>query len=442
MMKIGIISLGCPRNLVDSEVMMGLLKERGHSVVDEIGKSDVAIVNTCAFIKDATDESLDTIFSLIDLKNKKKIRHIVVAGCLIQRYKKELKKELKEIDGFIGTGDLMNIDSIIGGIEGKNRPFIVSEKPEFVYDSECKRDLIAPRHSVYVKIQEGCGNRCSYCVIPDIRGSLRSRPIEDILKEIKSLSRGNNISEINIIGQDTTFYGQDLYKKRRTAELLRSIAELRKARWIRLLYTHPAHYTEELIEAIRGLDSVCKYIDLPIQHISDKLLKKMNRATTSASIRSLIEDLRERIPRLAIRSTVMVGFPGETDSDFKKLLRFVEETRFERLGTFIYSDEEGSRSFGFRKKVPDKVKKARLDEVMRLQQDISLDHNKSFLNEKIEVLIDEEDRKSGNYIGRTEFDAPSVDGQVFVKGRGLKAGDFVNVFINDTMEYDLVGEAA
>ncbi len=441
MTKIGIISLGCPRNLVDSEVMMGLLKEKGYRLVEDIGRSDVAIVNTCAFIEDAKRESIDTIFELIELKKIKRIRHIVVAGCLVQRYKEGLDGEFKEIDGFIGTGDLVRIDSLIGDILAKKRSSIISEKPEYLYDHETPRDFITPPHYAYVKVQEGCANRCSFCVIPQIRGDLRSRPIESILKEVDELSRKRKISELNIVGQDTTHYGYELYGRSRLAELLKSIARRRRIGWIRLLYTHPAHYTDELIKTIRDEGSICKYLDLPIQHISDRILKRMKRNTTAYSICSLIEKLRDNIPNLAIRTTVLVGFPGETDADFNKLLQFMKDTRFERLGAFTYSNEEGSRSFYYEDQIPEDLKRERLKEIMELQQKISQDYNSSFLNRTIDVLIDEKQKNGNTYIGRTQFDAPSVDGEVFVKGRSLKPGDFVKAKITDTLEYDLVGEA-
>lgn len=441
-MKVGMISLGCPRNLVDSELILGLLKDKGYTIVSEIARSDIAIVNTCAFIKDATDESLETILSLIALKEKKRIKHIIVAGCLPQRYKKDLRKELKEVDGFIGTSDLMRIDTVIDKVLTKHKGYAVSKVPKLVYSDSHKRDLISPRHSIYIKIQEGCANNCSYCVIPIIRGGLRSRPIDSILKEIKGLSGKKGISELNIIGQDTTLYGYDLYKEKKIPDLLRKIASLNTSKWIRLLYTHPAHYTDDLIAAIRDTDAVCKYVDLPVQHISDKILRKMKRSTSSDSIRLLIGKLRKEIPNMAIRSTVMVGFPGETDSDFKKLLNFIKEVRFERLGAFIYSNEEGSSSYKFKDQITDRVKGERLQAVMELQKEISREYNESFINKRLEVMIDEKNPdEDAGYIGRTEFDAPSVDGQVFVRGGNFAPGDFVNVKIVDTLEYDLVGVA-
>jgi len=440
MRKVGIISLGCPRNLVDSEVMMGLLKSKGYELVDNIADSDIAIVNTCAFIEDAKIESINTIFDLAGLKKKKRIKYIIAAGCLAQRYKDRLKRELKEVDGFVGTGDIESIDKVISDIS--KRPLLVSKTPEFIYNHTDPRDLITPPHYVYIKIQEGCNNRCSYCVIPQLRGRLRSRPIESILKEIKSLSRNNNISELILIGQDTTSYGCDLYKRKRLPELLRRIARMNKTKWVRLLYTHPAHYSRELIKTIKDEENVCKYLDLPIQHISDRILKRMNRNTVSSSIKDLIGKIRKYIPGAAIRTTVLVGFPGETDADFMKLLDFMKEARFERLGAFTYSNEEGSRSFNYEHQIPEKIKKERLDEVMKLQREISEDCNRSFLNKTLDVLIDEKDAQDSNlFIGRTQFDAPSVDGQVFVRAKNIKTGRFVKVKITDTLKYDLVGQS-
>lgn len=435
---------------MDSEVMMGALREKGYEIVSDITASDIAIANTCAFIEDAKVESIDTIFSLVNLKKKNKIKGIIVAGCLPQRYKAKLKKELKEVDGFIGTGDLERIDDIIKDIlsakrspRKRRRPHIVSKKPTFLYNHLSPRHLITPAHYAYIKIQEGCSNRCSYCVIPDLRGALRSRHIDSVLEEARRLIATGGISELNIVGQDTTYYGYDLYKKPRIAELLRAVARLDTSKWVRLLYTHPAHYTDELIETVRDEENICKYLDMPVQHISDRVLKKMKRNTTASSMRSLIQRIRKDIPGVAIRTTVLVGFPGETEEDFKELLGFIEEIRFERLGAFIYSNEEGSPSFRYKKQVPEKIRSQRFDAVMSLQQKLSERYNSSLINKKIKVLIDEQDEKNKDlYIGRTQYDAPSVDGEVFVKSSGLKPGDFVEVNITDTMEYDLVGEIA
>ncbi len=442
MSKVAIISLGCPRNLVDSEVMLGCLKEKGYDITGITDGPDVAIVNTCSFIREAADESIDTILGVIELKRKKKIKRVVVAGCLAQRYKEKLRDELGEVDGFVGTGDVIEIDAVVSGVLKKRKISRIAAKPDFVHDHTHKREIISPPHSVYLKIQEGCANDCSYCVIPGIRGGLRSRPMESILKELEHLTDDHPAAEINVIGQDTTSYGVDLYREPRIAVLLKRIADMGKARWIRLLYTHPAHYTDELVSTIADTPSICRYIDLPIQHISGRVLRRMNRGVTPASILSLIKKLRGAISGLAIRSTVIVGFPGETEDDFNELLDFLSEIKFERLGAFRYSNEEGAASFGFPGQIPDEVKDERLDRVMSLQRAISAEKNRELLGRALDVLIDEanpEDERS--YLGRTEYDAPSVDGQVYVSGWDLRSGDMVRVKITDTLEYDLVGEA-
>ncbi len=439
------ISLGCPRNLVDSEIMLGLLKKDGFRITEAISDCDAAIINTCSFIEDAKRESLDLIFQLVELKKEKKIRSIIVAGCLPQRYFKELKKELKEIDAFVGTSDFTKIPGIVRKTLNKDKVSEVSVTPSFLADHTLPRDLITPRHFIYLKVAEGCANNCSYCVIPKIRGTLRSRPIESLLSEAKQLSKRHRISEINLIGQDITFYGADLYGEPRLAEFLRRLLKLKLAKWHRLLYTNPEHYTNDLINIVKNESAVCKYLDLPLQHISDKVLKSMNRKITRKEIMNLIGRLRSRIPGLALRTTFIVGFPGETDNDFRELCDFIREIRFERLGIFEYSREEGTAAYQFKNQIPEKIKKERFDVIMKLQQEISKKINATYIGKELEVLIDETKHRKPNtvnhYIGRTEYDAPEVDGNCFVRSKRLhKAGDFVKVKVVDTMEYDLVGE--
>lgn len=439
------ISLGCPRNLVDSEIMLGLLKKNGFKITEDFSDCDAAIVNTCSFIEDAKKESLDLIFQLIALKKEKKIKSVIVAGCLPQRYHKELKEELKEIDAFVGTSDFTKIPQIVRKTLNKDRVSEVSATPSFLADHTLPRDLITPRHFIYLKVAEGCANNCSYCVIPKIRGPLRSRPIESLLSEAKQLSKKHRISEINLIGQDITLYGADLYGRPRLDELLRRLLKLKLAKWHRLLYTHPEHYTEDLINIVKDEPAVCKYLDLPLQHINDRILSSMNRKITKKEIVELIGRLKKRIPGLAIRTTFIVGFPGETDAEFRELCDFIKETRFERLGIFEYSSEEGTPAYQFKNQIPEKLKRERFDTIMKLQQEISAKVNAKFIGKELTVLIDElENRLTGkpyNYTGRTEYDAPEVDGSCFVRSKRLhKPGDFVKVKIIDTMEYDLVGE--
>jgi len=432
---VGLISLGCPRNLIDSEIMLALLKKNGFKVTEDFSKCDAAVVNTCSFIKDAKEESIDLILRLVELKKQGKLKAIIVAGCLPQRYPSELKKEIKEIDGFLGTSDFVKAPQVVKKILNGRKISAISKTPSFLADHTYPRDLITPRHFIYLKVAEGCNNNCSYCVIPKIRGALRSRRINSLLEEAKKISKIHKISEINLIGQDTTLYGTDLYGAPKLSELIRQLAGLRIARWIRILYTHPEHYTGELIGVIRDEPSVCKYVDLPLQHINDRVLKSMRRKTDKKGIINLINRLRKDIPGLAIRTTFIVGFPGETDKEFRELADFIKEARFERLGVFEYSREETTPAYNFKGQVSDKVKKERFDTIMKLQQEVSEKVNAGFMGRELTVLIDEKN------IGRTEYDAPEVDGNCFVRSKKQhRAGDFVRVKVVDTLEYDLVGE--
>ncbi len=440
-MKIGLVSLGCPRNLVDSEIIVGSLKSRGHRIVD-IEKADAAIVNTCSFIESARAESVDVILQAERLKAEGKVKFLIVAGCLAQRHYRDMTGELKSVDAFVGTSDFHRMPEIIESLSRRGRTFsTVSKKLEYLADEKSPRSLLTPRHYAYLKISEGCDNRCSYCVISSLRGPFRSRHIESIVKEARSLQR-LGAKELNIIGQDTTMYGVDIYGRPRLAELLRKLSSLKSGRrWTRLLYTHPAHYQNALIDIIAEGGSICKYLDLPIQHASDRMLKAMNRGVTRSDITKLIDRLRTRIKDIAIRTSIIVGFPGETDRDFEELLKFLRDVKFERLGAFMYSREEGTKAYGLGNQIEEKLKKERLDEVMKLQQAISEETNKRFLGRELEVLIDEpSEEEAGVFLGRTQYDAPEVDGIVYVKGKGLKPGDFKQVRIVDTLEYDFVGE--
>ena len=409
--KIGILSLGCPRNLVDSENILGRLKAKGHSVVD-IAQADVAIVNTCAFIEDAKKESIDAILDLVELKKEGKLKKIIVAGCLAERYSEQLIKEIPEVDAFSGRISL----------------------------NHCTKSFsITPKHYAYLKICEGCVNNCSFCVIPKIKGKFSSLEMEATLAKVKEFDR-RGVKELNIIGQDICGYGLDIYGKRKLPELLKKIVKTAKnIEWIRLLYLYPGEVVEELLEIIRDEPKVCKYIDLPVQHINDRILKLMNRGTTRVSLLKLIDKIRSKIPGVAIRTSVIVGFPTETEEEFLELLKFIEDTGFERLGAFIYSREEDTPAYALKPQVPQKIKEARLEAVMLKQQEISLRINSGFMGKEIPVLIEEID--NGAYLGRTQIDAPEVDGQVYVSSpRALKPGDLVKVKITDTLEYDLVGE--
>lgn len=449
--KIFVLSLGCPRNLVDSEVLIGILKKKSFSITDDAGQASIYIVNTCGFIEKAKEESVDAILKLAafkkDSKNGKKI--LIVTGCLSQRYPVDLPKEIPEIDAVFGSSDFHKIpDFIMAATKplATSRQFpvsesIVSETPDFLYDHKYKRDFITPKHFAYLKLQEGCMNFCSYCIIPKLRGPYRSRTMNSVLEEAESLKAGG-VKEINLIGQDTTLYGMDLYSKPKLPEMLKKISKIMKGRWVRLLYAHPAHITDELISVIKNEEAVTKYIDIPIQHISDDILKRMNRKTTKKEITGLIGKIRKDIPGAAIRTSVMVGFPGETDKEFKELLEFIKEVKFEKLGAFTYSQEEGTPSYNYPGQVSELTKEARYDEILKTQQGISIKNNEKMLDKIFKVLIDAKDDKDNSiYYGRTYMDAPEVDGICYVRSeKAIGIGTFLDVRVTDTLEYDLVGE--
>lgn len=410
--KVGILSLGCPRNLADSENILGRLSGKGHAIVD-LDKADIGIVNTCAFIEEAKKESIDAILDLIELKKEGRLKKIIVYGCLSQRYKDELKKELPEVDAFVGRVSLNHTQ----------KPF-----------------PLTPGHYRYLKICEGCINNCSYCIIPKIKGRFTSLDMGALLRRAEGLDK-EKISELNIVGQDITAYGTDLYKEKSLARLLsRLVKKTKNIGWLRLLYLYPSRIDRELLRVIRDNPRVCKYVDLPLQHINSRILRLMRRRTARADILKVVDMVRKEIPAVAIRTSLIVGFPSETDREFGELLEFIEEMRFERLGAFVYSPEEGSAAYAFKGQVPPKIKQERFSALMLKQQEISRSINQGFMHKTMDVLIDE--KQGGRYLGRTQYDAPEVDGVVYVKSpAALKPGDFVKVKITDTLEYDLVGEA-
>lgn len=412
--KVWMMSLGCPRNLVDSEYILGGLRKKGYRVCDDIDGADIALVNTCAFIEDAKRESIDAILELVRLKKEGGLKQILVYGCLPQRYRQELKKELPEVDAFVGRLSLDHSADIF---------------------------RMTPLHYAYLKVCEGCLNNCSYCVIPRIKGKFTSLEMEAVLKRLRKLD-SQGISEVNIIGQDISGYGTDLYKDKKLTSLLsKMLKEAKNISWFRLLYLYPSRVTGELLELIADEPRICKYIDLPIQHINDRILRLMRRNTTKKEITQLIAKVRKKIPGVAIRTSLIAGFPSETEKEFRELIDFMEEMQFERLGAFTYSREEGTAAYDFKGQLPQKIKDERLDTLMSRQQLISQKINSKFLGSCMDVLI-EEDEKDMAYIGRSQYDAPEVDGVVYVNSsKKLKAGDFVKVKITDTLEYDLVGEA-
>jgi ribosomal protein S12 methylthiotransferase len=441
-MKACIISLGCPRNLVDSEIIAGSLKKSGIALVPEPEGADICVINTCAFTQTAREESIDKILEAAHLKKEGRIKYLVVSGCLPQLYKAGLASELREADLLVGTNDFPAIPALLKRLKSVPARTFISRSLNYLYDEKSPRITLTPGHYAYIKISEGCGNFCSYCVIPRLRGKFRSRKMKSVEEEFKALSASGKLKEVNIIGQDTTLYGLDRYNRIIFPELLRQLCRIKSSvRWIRILYTHPAHYSDELIRTIRDEERICKYLDLPLQHISDRILKRMNRRPGSDGIRRLIDKLRREIPGMALRTSVIVGFPGETEKEFKKLLGFVREAGFERLGAFMYSKEEGTAAGRYRDQVPDKIKQQRFDAVMRLQQLISLRQNSSLVGRVKEVLIDEKLADGSNkFEARTRSDAPEIDGVVYVTGDGIRTGGFCKVKINGYTEYDLMGE--
>ena len=409
--KLGILSLGCPRNLVDAELLAGRLKAKGYTIQNDLNGADVVLVNTCAFIKEARRESIDAILDLIELKKQGKLKKIIVHGCLAQRYK-NLSKELPEVDAFVGAL----------GTHHENQRF-----------------ALTPAHYAYLKICEGCVNACSYCIIPKIKGKLVSFSEKSILAQVKSFNR-QKISELNIIGQDITGFGMERSPKSQLVGLLKKIIHnAPDIKWIRLLYLNPERLSDELLELISQSRQLCKYIDLPIQHINNRILKLMGRKISKEEIISLLARVRKVIPGVCLRTSLIVGFPSETAEEFQELLEFIQEAKFERLGAFVYSREEGTPAYNFSGQVPESIKQKRFQALMSKQQEIAADLNSKFLGKQIEVLIEE--KEDGAYLGRSQFDAPEVDGLVYVNTKKrLEIGKFKKVKITDTLEYDLVGE--
>ena len=442
-MKIGFVSLGCARNVVDLEVMLGLLRERQHELTLKPEKSDILLINTCGFIRDAVEESLGVILEAIDWKRKGKIQKIVVSGCLPQRYQGDLTRELGEVDVFLGSGEQNRIVEVIETLsQGMEVPPAKWPAPRFLYSEESPRFPLTPPHTAFVKISEGCLNDCSFCIIPKIRGVYRERSIESILEEVRRLAETGDLKEVNLIGQDTSLYGKRFYREQKLPELLRRLSCLNLVPWVRVLYLHPAHFTEELIDVFRTEKNICPYIDMPIQHASDSILSSMKRECTQDQIRAILLGLREALPEFTLRTSVMVGYPGETDRDFETLLQFIREIRFDRLGTFIFSREEKTDAYSLPNPVPLKLKQRRYEAVMALQKEISRERLAQCIGQTLDALIEERDPKDpALWMGRSRGDAPEVDGQVFVRGKDLKVGEIIPVAIRDSYDYDLVGDA-
>jgi ribosomal protein S12 methylthiotransferase len=436
--KVKVVTLGCEKNLVDSEIMSGLIHERGYSLVEDKEEATVIIVNTCGFIDAAKEESVNTILDLADLKETANLKALIVSGCLTQRYKKELMNEMPEIDGIVGTGDFDKINDIIDEALAGRKPILVGN-PAFNYEKQLPRRMTTPRYTAYVKIAEGCDNACTFCSIPLMRGKFRSRSIESVVAEAEQLA-AQGVREISLIAQDSTNYGTDLYDGFMLPALLNKITEVPGIEWVRLHYAYPGFFTDELIETIASNPKVCKYIDMPLQHSEDAILKRMRRPGRQRDTRELVNKIRSRIPDVALRTSLIVGFPGETEQDFANLCEFVKEMRFDRLGVFAYSKEDDTPAARLPDQIPEDVKEYRATALMEIQREISRAENGKRIGQELNVLIERYDGRNDVYVGRSEFDAPDVDGEVFVTRCNAGIGEMQKVRITHSFEFDLSGE--
>ncbi len=445
--KVSIVSLGCSKNLVDSELILGSLKNAGYEISSE-KEADLIVVNTCGFIADAKKESINTIIELSQYKHHGNCKKLIVTGCLVERYADELKRELPEVDAFWGTGDLLKIGEILGMKKIKK---IYKSTPGTLYDPDSPRVLTTLPHTAYVKVSEGCSRTCSFCIIPKLRGLMKSRPADSIVGEVRNLAN-LGVKEINLIAQDMTSYGRDIGTN--LENLLRELVKVDGIKWMRLLYCYPWGFTDSLVRLIAEEEKILNYIDMPLQHINDRILKLMDRGTTSAKIRNIIDKLRKEIPNLTLRTTFIAGFPSETEEEFKELLDFVEDMRFERAGAFKHSQEEGTKAGEMPHQIPDEVKEERYERLLEVQSEVSLNKNRTLIGTIHEGFI--EGTENGNYIARIPSQAPEVDGVTYISGspktlppdsyprsqrnKRLKVGDLVKVSITDADIYDLFGK--
>ena len=443
--KFNIISLGCARNLVDSEVMAGVLHQNDYELVPEPETADIVLINTCGFIAAAKEESIDTILDVARLKEEGKVKKLIVAGCLSQRYPNELAKELPEVDFFIGTGEVPRIAEILKEHEAQARRQYVG-LPSYLYDHSTPRIRSTPSYTAFVKVSEGCDHKCAFCIIPQMRGPHRSRSIDSIFNEACKLTE-KGVKEINLIAQDLTAYGRDRKDGTTLEGLLRELANVPQLHWLRLLYAYPNFLDDALLEVIRDKEKICKYIDIPFQHVSQSILQRMRRGKSGSSVREATQKLRKFIPGLTLRTSLIVGFPGETDTDFSELLDFVEEAEFERLGVFKYSPEEGTAAARMGAQVSEQVKERRWQEVMDLQSVISRKKNEGLIGTIQRVMIDDVALNSERVTGRTQGHAPEVDGVVFVESDDsrpkrvpVRPGDMIDVKITGALDYDLISE--
>ena len=425
--RVNVVTLGCSKNLVDSEVLMGQLRANKFDVTHESTKQDasIVIINTCGFIDNAKQESIETILHYAKQKEEGKIDRLIVTGCLSERYKPDLEREIDNVDAYFGTRDLPLLLKTLGA--------------DYKHELIGERLLTTPRHFAYMKIAEGCDRPCSFCAIPLMRGAHISRPIEELVTEAKSLA-ANGTKELLLIAQDSTYYGLDLYKERRLAELMQRLSDVEGIDWIRLHYAFPSGFPLDVLDVMRERSNICNYLDMPLQHVSDNMLKSMRRGTTREKTYNLVNTIREKVPGIALRTTLIAGYPGETEQDHEDMLRFIEDLRFDRLGIFTYSHEENTHAFSLTDNVPEEVKQERAQAVMAVQEGISAELNQQKVGNTFKVLFDR--KENDNFIGRTEFDSPEVDNEVLVSAKDtyVRVGDFANVKITGAAEFDLFGE--
>ncbi len=439
-MKILCISLGCDKNLVDTEMMLGLLNRDGYTFTDDEQEADIIVINTCCFIGDAKEESINTILEMAELKQTGCLKALIVTGCLAQRYKQEIIDEIPEVDGILGTTTYDEISAVLGRVLGGESGVSCFHGLDELPEVETERIITTGGYYAFLKIAEGCDKHCTYCIIPSLRGNYRSVPMERLVKEAGQLAE-KGVRELILVAQETTLYGVDLYGKKMLPELLKELAKIPGIYWIRIQYCYPEEITDELIEVIKTEEKVCHYLDIPIQHASDTILKRMNRRTSQAQLREMIGKLRREIPDIALRTTMIAGFPGETKEDHEEVMAFVDEMEFERLGVFAYSAVEDTPAASFPDQVPEEVKEERRDAIMELQQEIAFDKSADMVGRVLDVMIEGKVADEAAYVGRTYMDAPNVDGYIFVNsGEVFMSGDFVRVKVTGSAEYDLIGE--
>ncbi|WP_425802323.1 30S ribosomal protein S12 methylthiotransferase RimO [Desulfitobacterium sp. Sab5] len=436
--SVAIVTLGCSKNQVDSEIMSGRMSEK-YCLVKDPEQADIIIVNTCTFIERAKEESINTLLEMAQFKEDSQCKTLVAAGCLAQRYGEELMAEIPELDGILGTGNVAEILEVVEEAQIQKTRHVSLDIPQFLYNDTMSRNRLSPKHYAYVKVAEGCDNYCTYCIIPHVRGRFRSRPEESIIREAQHMAE-EGVKEILLIAQDTTRYGIDLYGEYRLPSLIRKIADIEGIEWIRLMYCYPDLFTDELIQTMKDTPKVCRYLDIPLQHADNQILKEMNRRGTREDAEFLIQKLRQAMPDIRIRTTMITGFPGESETQFKNLLDFVKFVGFDRLGAFAYSQEESTPAAKRKDQVPEDVREKRCEELMQLQQTISLERQQRWRGQLLKVLI-EEKLPDGRFLGRSEGDAPEIDGSVYVNSSAeLIIGEFAQVKIQDVDSYDLMGE--